>query len=253
MNPSVAPLPPPPFCNSGYGAHPNQIPPPPPMAPLNPPGPHGNFPPPPAPYHGNNYHRPPTASIPNEGYHLQPPLPPPPLNQFPCVPPEPQQRSHHWGNNCSSYPERYRYDGHDRGYHRNDRRHHGHDRERHFDDRGYHYDDRGYHYDDRAHYFDDRRHHFDDRGHHFDDRAIRGPMHHERGRFPPFAPGPPPISDHFEASPAPMHFGRPSDPPPGPCAGWSRPPRISNHSPSRHSMEPPVSHVAGGHGSWRPR
>ncbi|WVZ57004.1 hypothetical protein U9M48_007452 [Paspalum notatum var. saurae] len=44
MNPSVAPLPPPPFNNSGYGAQPNQIPPPPPMAPLNPPGPHGSFP-----------------------------------------------------------------------------------------------------------------------------------------------------------------------------------------------------------------
>ncbi|KAL6593805.1 hypothetical protein ACP70R_048706 [Stipagrostis hirtigluma subsp. patula] len=80
-------------------------------------------------------------------------------------------------------------------------------------------------------------------------------MHHEaadRGRFPPFPPGPPPVRDHFEASPGPMHYGRPSDLPP-PCAGWSRPPRISNYSPSRHSMEPPVSHVAGGHGSWRPR
>ncbi|XP_062211329.1 protein HUA2-LIKE 2-like isoform X2 [Phragmites australis] len=254
MNPSVAPLPPPPFCNSGYGGHPNQIPPPPPMAPLNPPGPHGNFPAPPGSYHGNNYHRPPNASIPNEGYHLQPP-PPPPLNQFPCVPPEPQQRPPHWGNNCSSYPERYRYNGHDRGHHRQDRRH-GHDRQHHFDDRGYHYDDRRYHYDDRAHYFDDRRQHFDDRGHHFDERAIRGPMHHEvgeRGRFPPFPSGPPPIPDHVEASPAPMHYGQPSDPPPGPCAGWSRPPRISNYSPSRRSVEPLVSHVAGGHGSWRPR
>ncbi|PUZ41025.1 hypothetical protein GQ55_9G470200 [Panicum hallii var. hallii] len=253
MNPSVAPLPPPPFNNSGYGGQSNQIPPPPPMAPLNPPGPHGNFPPPPAPYHGNNYHRPPTTSIPNEGYHMQPPPPPPPPNQFPPVPSEHQQRPHHWGNNCPPYPERYRYNGHDRGHHRHDRRHHGHDRH-HFDDRGYHYDDRGYHYDDRGHYFDDRRHHFDDRGHHFDERAIRGPMHHEadRGRYP-FPPGPPPIPDHFEAPPAPMHYGRPSDPPPGPCAGWSRPPRISNYSPSRHSMEPPVSHAAGGHGGWRPR
>ncbi|XP_062215550.1 protein HUA2-LIKE 2-like [Phragmites australis] len=255
MNPSVASLPPPPFCHSGYGGHPNQIPPPPPMAPPNPPGSHGNFPAaPPGPYQGNNYHRPPTTSIPNEGYHLQPPPPPPPLNQFPCVPAEPQQRPHHWGNNCSSYPERYRYDGRDRGHHIHDRSH-GHDRQHHFDDRAYHYDDGGYHYDDRAHYFDDRRHHFDERGHHFDERAIRGPMHHEvaeRGRFPPFLPGPP-IPDHFEASPVPMHYGRPSDPPPGPCAGWSRPPRISNYSPSRHSMEPPVSHVPGGHGSWRPR
>lgn len=58
--------------------------------------------------------------------------------------------------------------------------------------------------------------------------------------------GPPPVPDHFEAPPAPMHYGRPSDPPPGPCTGWSRPPRISNYSPSRHSMEPPVSHAAGG-------
>ena len=58
--------------------------------------------------------------------------------------------------------------------------------------------------------------------------------------------GPPPIPDHLEGPPAPMHYGRPSDPPPGPCAGWSRPPRISNYSPSRHSMEPPVSHAAGG-------
>ncbi|CAM0152779.1 unnamed protein product [Urochloa decumbens] len=254
MNPSVAPLPPPPFNNSGYGGQSNQIPPPPPMAPLNPPGPHGNFPAAPAPYHGNNYHRPPTTSISNEGYHLQPPPPPPPPNQFPPVPPEHQQRPHHWGHNCPPYPERYRYNEHDRGHHRHDRRHHGHDRH-HFDDRGYHYDDRGYHYDDRGQYFDDRRHHFDDRGHHFDERAIRGPMHHEaadRGRYP-FPPGPPPIPDHFEGPPAPMHYGRPSDPPPGPCAGWSRPPRISNYSPSRHSMEPPVSHTAGGHGGWRPR
>ncbi|KAK8445873.1 hypothetical protein SEVIR_9G401400v4 [Setaria viridis] len=185
MNPSVAPLPPPPFNNSGYGGQSNQIPPPPPMAP-HPPGPHSNFPAPPAPYHGNNYHRPPTTSIPNEGYHLQPPPPPPPPNQFPPVPPEHQQRPHHWGHNCPPYPERYRYNGHDRGHHRHDRRHHGHDRH-HFDDRGYHYDDRGYHYDDRGHYFDDRRHHLDDRGHHFDERAIRGPMHHEaadRGRYP---------------------------------------------------------------------
>uniref|UniRef100_A0A804UK63 Protein HUA2-LIKE 3 n=1 Tax=Zea mays TaxID=4577 RepID=A0A804UK63_MAIZE len=66
--------------------------------------------------------------------------------------------------------------------------------------------------------------------------------------------GPPRIPDHFEAPPAPMHYGRPSDPPPRPCAGWSRPPRISdNYSPSRHSVEPPVSHTAGGHGGWRPR
>ncbi|KAJ1297064.1 hypothetical protein BS78_01G349400 [Paspalum vaginatum] len=254
MNPSIAPLPPPPFNNSGYGGQPNQIPPPPPMAPLNPPGTHGSFPAPPAPYHGNNYHRPPTTSMPNEGYHLQPPPPPPPPNQFPSVPPEHQQRPHNWGNNCPPYPERFRYNGHDRGHQSHDRRHHGHDRHHNFDDRGYHYDDRGYHYDDRGHYYDDRRHHFDDR-HHFDERAIRGPMHHEaadRGRYP-YPPGPPPIPDHFEAPPGPMRYGRPSDPPPGPCAGWSRPPRISNYSPSRDSIEPPVSHAAGGHGSWRPR
>ncbi|XP_008660137.1 protein HUA2-LIKE 2 isoform X3 [Zea mays] len=256
MNSSVAPLPPPPFNSSGYGGQQNQIPPPPPMAPLNPPGPHGSFPAPPAPYHGNNYHRPPTTSMPNEGYHQQPPPPPPPPNQFPSVPPEHQHRPHHWGNNCPPYPERYRYNGHDRGNHRHDRRHHGHDRQHHYDDRGYHYDDRGYHYDDRGHYFDDRRHHFDDRGHHFDERAIRGPMHNDaadQGRYS-FPPGPPRIPDHFEAPPAPMHYGRPSDPPPRPCAGWSRPPRISdNYSPSRHSVEPPVSHTAGGHGGWRPR
>ncbi|XP_066379788.1 protein HUA2-LIKE 2-like isoform X4 [Miscanthus floridulus] len=258
MNSSAASLPPPPFNNSGYGGQPNQIPPPPPppMAPLNPPGPHGSFPAPPAPYHGNNYHRPPATTMPNEGYHLQPPPPPPPPNQFPSVPPEHQHRPYHWGNNCPPYPERYQSNGHDRGHHRHDRRHHGHDRQQHYDDRGYHYDDRGYHYDDRGHYFDDRRHHFDDRGHHFDERAIRGPMHNEaadRGRYP-FPPGPPPIPDHFEAPPAPMHYGRLSDPPPGPCAGWSRPPRISNnYSPSRHSVEPPVSHAAGGHGGWRSR
>jgi len=76
MNSSAASLPPPPFNNSGYGGQPNQIPPPPPMAPLNPPGPHGSFPAPPAPYHGNNYHRPPATTMPNEGYHLQPPPPP---------------------------------------------------------------------------------------------------------------------------------------------------------------------------------
>uniref|UniRef100_A0A0D9VU73 CID domain-containing protein n=1 Tax=Leersia perrieri TaxID=77586 RepID=A0A0D9VU73_9ORYZ len=243
--PSVAPLQPPPFCNSGYGGHPNQMPPPPPIAPLNPPGPHGNFPVTPAPYHGNNYHQPPMASIPNEGYHLQPPPPPPPVNQYPYRPPEPQQRPRPWGNNSSSYPERHRYNGHDRDHHRHDRRHHGNDRRHHFDDRGYHYDDRGYHYDDRGHYFDDRGHHFDDRGRSFDERAMRGPMHHEvadRGRYP-FPPGPP-TSDHFEASSAaPVHYGRPSDPPPGPCSGWSMPPRSSNYSPSRHSMEPPVPHV----------
>jgi hypothetical protein len=184
MNPSVAPLPPPPFCNSGYGGHSNQIPPHPSMAPPNPPGPCGNFPAPPAPYHGNCYHRPPNASIPNEGYQLQPPPPLVPPN-FPCAPPEPQQRPHHWGNNCSSYPERYRYNNHDRGHHRHDRRPQGHDQQHHFDDRGYHYDD-------RAHYFDDRRHHLDDREHNFDERAIRGPMNHdaaERGRFPSFPPG----------------------------------------------------------------
>lgn len=189
MNPSGAQLPPP-FNNSGYGGQSNQIPPAPPMAPRNPPGPQGSFPAPPAPYHGNNYHRP-TTSMPNEGYHLQPPPPPPPTNQFPSVPPEHQHRPHHWGNNCPPYPERYRYNGHDRGHHRHDRRHHGHDRQHHYDDRGYHHDDQGYHYDDRGHYFDDRRHHFDDRGHHFDERAIRGPMHHEaanRGRYP-FPPG----------------------------------------------------------------
>jgi hypothetical protein len=191
MNSSVAPLPPPPFNSSGYGGQQNQIPPPPPMAPLNPPGPHGSFPAPPAPYHGNNYHRPPTTSMPNEGYHQQPPPPPPPPNQFPSVPPEHQHRPHHWGNNCPPYPERYRYNGHDRGNHRHDRRHHGHDRQHHYDDRGYRYDDRGYHYDDRGHYFDDRRHHFDDRGHHFDERAIRGPMHNDaadQGRYS-FPPG----------------------------------------------------------------
>uniref|UniRef100_J3LNW6 CID domain-containing protein n=2 Tax=Oryza brachyantha TaxID=4533 RepID=J3LNW6_ORYBR len=249
MNPSVAALQHPPFCNSGYGGHPNQMPPPPPVAPLNPPGPHGNFPAPPAPYHGNNYHQPPMASIPNEGYHLQPPPPPPPINQYPYRPPEPQQRPRPWVNNSSSYPERYRYNGHDRDHHRHDRRHHGHDRRHHFDDGGYHYDDRGYHYDDRGYHFDDRGHHFDDRGRSFDERAIRGQMHHEvadRGRFP-FPP------DHFEASSAaPVNYGRPSDPPPGPCSGWSMPPMSSNYSPSRHSMEPPVPHV-GAHGSWRPR
>ncbi|GJN31519.1 hypothetical protein PR202_gb19928 [Eleusine coracana subsp. coracana] len=63
--------------------------------------------------------------------------------------------------------------------------------------------------------------------------------------------GPPTIPEHFEASPGPMHYGRPLDRPPGPCAGWSRPPRISNYSPSRHSMEPPVSHVAGGADAFR--
>ncbi|KAL5680384.1 hypothetical protein ACJX0J_006769, partial [Zea mays] len=248
MNSSVAPLPPPPFNNSGYGGQPNQIPPPPPSAPLNPPGPQGSFPALPAPYHGNNYHRPPTTSMPNEGYNLQPAPPPPPPNQFPSVPPEHQHRPHHWGNNCPPCPERYRYNGHDRGHHRHDRRHHAHDRQHHYDDRGYRYDDRGYHYDDRGHYFDDRRHQFDDRGHHFDERAIRGSMHNEaadRSGYP-FPPGPPPIPDHFEAPPGPMHYGRPSDPPPGHCAGWSRPPRISNnYSPSRHSVEPPVSHAAG--------
>ncbi|KAL5217439.1 hypothetical protein ABZP36_018123 [Zizania latifolia] len=254
MNSSVAPLQPPPFCNSGYGARPNQMPPPPPIAPPNPPGPHGNFPAPPAPYHGNNYRPPPIASIPNEGYHLQPPPPPPPINQFPYPPPEPQQRPQPWGNNGSSYPERYRYNGNDRDHHRHERRHRGHDRRHRYDDRGYHFDDRGYHYDDRAHYFDDRGQYFDDRGHSFDERSIRGPMHHEvadRGRFP-FPPGPP-VPDHFDASSsAPMHYGPPSDPPPGPCSGWSMPPRSSNYSPSRHSVEPPVPHV-GANGSWRPR
>jgi hypothetical protein len=42
-------------------------------------------------------------------------------------------------------------------------------------------------------------------------------------------PGPP---GPDQASVAPMHYGRPSDPPQGPCSGWS--------------TEPPVPHVAGG-------
>ncbi|CAM0873256.1 unnamed protein product [Alopecurus aequalis] len=214
MNPPVAPLQPPSFCNSAYGVHQNQI------TPLNPPRPHGNFPTPPAPYHGNNYHQRPTTPMPNEGYHLQRPPPPPPPNQFPHMSSEPHLRPQQWSNNGPSYPESYQYNGHDRDHHRQDSTHHGHDRRHHFNDRGYRQDDRG---------------------HQFDKRPIRGPIHHDadRGRFPPFLPGPP-GPDHFEASAAPMHYGRPSDPPPpGPCSGWSR--------------EPPVPHVAGAHGSWRPR
>uniref|UniRef100_A0ACD5XQ80 Uncharacterized protein n=1 Tax=Avena sativa TaxID=4498 RepID=A0ACD5XQ80_AVESA len=201
MNSSVAPLQPQ-FCNSAHAVHQNQI------APLNPPGPHSNFSTPPAPYHGNNYHQHPTASTPNGGYHLQRPPPPPPPNQFPHMPSKPHQRPQQWS---------YQYNGHDRDHQRHDSMHHGHDRRPHFSDRRY-------------------RH--DDRGHHFDERAIRGAMHHDadRGRFPPFPPGPP---GPDQASAAPMHYGRPSDPPPGPCSGWSR--------------EPPVPHVGGAHGSWRPR
>ncbi|XP_044375109.1 protein HUA2-LIKE 2 isoform X3 [Triticum aestivum] len=162
MNPSVAPLQPPSFCNSGYGVHRNQI------APLNPTGPHGNFATPPAPYHGNNYHQRLTASMPNEGYHMQRPPPPPP-SQFPHMPSEPNKRPQQWSNNSLSYPESHRYNGHDRDHHRHDNMHHGYDRRHHLNDRGY-------------------RH--DERGHHFDERAIRGPMLHDpdRGRFPPFPP-----------------------------------------------------------------
>lgn len=209
MNPSVAPLHPP-FCNTAPGVHQNQITPP------NPPGHRSNFPRPPAPYHGSNYQHP-TSSMPNGGYHLQRPPPPPPPNQFPRMPSEPHQRPQQWSNNCSSYPETYQYNGHDRDHHRHDSMHQGHDGRPHFSDRRYHHEDRG---------------------HRFDERVIRGPMHHDagRGRFPPFPPGPP---GPDQASVAPMHYGRPSDPPQGPCSGWS--------------TEPPVPHVAGAHGCWRPR
>ncbi|PNT77385.1 hypothetical protein BRADI_1g61937v3 [Brachypodium distachyon] len=220
MNPSVAPLQPPSFCNSGYGAHRNQI------APINPPGSHSSFPTPPAPYHANSYHQHLTESMPNEGYHLQRPPPPPPPNQFPHMPREPHQRPQQWSNNSSSHPESYRYSGHDRDHHRPDSMHHGHDRRDHFNDRGYRHNDRGHHYNGRRH--------------HFDERAVRVLAHHDadRGRFPPFPPVPP-IPDHFEASSAPTHYRESSDPPLGPCAGWS--------------VEPPVPHVAGAQGSWKPR
>lgn len=239
MGPSVVPLQPPAPYSSRCAGHSNPIIPPPPLppppvAPFHPPGPHGNFGHP-VPHHGNNYHQPPSGPPPNNAYHLQPQPPHPPVpNQFPYRPPEPQQRTQPW--NCNPcYPERYAYNGQDRGHHPYDRRHH--------------FDDRGRHFDDGGHYFNNGAHHFDDRGHHFDDRAVRGQMHHEgvdRGGFPPYFGPEPPFLDHFEASST--HRGRPSDPPPGPCSGWSMPPRRSKYPPaSRHSMEPPVSHEGG----WR--
>ncbi|KAG0546115.1 hypothetical protein BDA96_02G419900 [Sorghum bicolor] len=236
--------------NSGYAGHTNQIyqpppPPPPPPQPIAtfPSGPHGSLCGPSVPHHGNNYHHPPPAPLPNSGYHLQPPPHPPGPNQFPC-PPEPEQRAQPWncGPPAHSYPERYQYGGHDRG-------HHGYDRRPYFDDRGHHFDDRGRRFDGGGHYFDDGMHHFDDRWRHFHDR---GQMHHEvmdGGRFPSFFPPGPPCPDHFEAPPPnQFHCGRPLDPPPGPCSGWPMPHRRSKYPPdSRHSMEPPVSNGGG----WR--
>ena len=180
--------------NSGYAGHTNQIyqpplpPPPPPPQPIAtfPSGPHGSLCGPSVPHHGNNYHHPPPAPLPNSGYHLQPPPHPPGPNQFPC-PPEPEQRAQPWncGPPAPSYPERYQYD----------RGHHGYDRRPYFDDRGHHFDDRGHRFDGGGHYFDDGMHHFDDRLRHFHDR---GQMHHEvmdGGRFPSFfPPGIPPSS-----------------------------------------------------------
>ncbi|CAM0907107.1 unnamed protein product [Alopecurus aequalis] len=255
MDPCAVPFQPPVPYNSGCAGHTNQIlpppplpppPPPPPVAPFHPPGPHGNFSGPPVPHHGNNnYHHPPSAPhpagppVPNNAYHLHPPPPHPPgpPNQFPYMPPEPQQRTQPW--NCNPpYPEEYQYNGHGRGPHPYDRRHHFDDRWHHFDDRGRRFDDGVHHFDAGGHYFDDGPYHYDDRGPHFNDR---GPMHPEavdRGRFPPHFGPDPPYPDHFDR-------GRPSDHPPGP---WPMPPRRSKYPPgSRHSMEPPISHEGG----WR--
>ncbi|KAJ1292197.1 hypothetical protein BS78_02G373400 [Paspalum vaginatum] len=237
--------------NSGYAGHSNQMfqPPPPPLPPppphpvaaYHPSGPHGSLCGPSIPHHGNNFHQLPSAPLPNSAYHLQRPPHPPGPNQFP-YPPELEQRAQPW-NYGPSYPERYQYGAHD-----NDRGHHGYDRRPQFDDRGHHFDDRGRHFDGQGHYFDDGMHHYDDRWHHFHDR---GQMHHEvmdGGRFPPFFPPGPPFPDHFEVPPNQFHCGRPLDPPPGPCSGWSMPHRRSKYPPdSRQSMEPPVSNGGG----WR--
>ena len=52
----------------------------------------------------------------------------------------------------------------------------------------------------------------------------------------------PPFSDHFEAPPNQFHCGRPLEPPPGPCSGWSMPHRRSKYpTDSRQTMEPHVS------------
>jgi hypothetical protein len=172
--------------NSVYVGHTNQMippqppppPPPPPPRPVpqfHPSGPHRNFCGPPIPHHVNNYHHPPSAPLPNNSYHLQPPSHPPVPNQFP-YPPEPEQRAQPWNYN-GSCPERYQYSGHDRGHHEFDRRNH-------FDDRGHPFNG-GYHFDDKWH------HVHPDRGPHFSDRAMGGQMHHEAmegGRFPPYFP-----------------------------------------------------------------
>lgn len=235
--------------NSGYAGHNNQIfqpapplpppPPPHPVAAFHPSGPHGSLCGPSVPHHGNNYHQPPSAPLPNSAYHLQQPPRPPGPNQFP-YPPESEQRAQPW-NYGPSYPERFQYGVHDRGQHEYDRRPH-------FDDRGCHFDDRGHHFDGGGQYFDNGMHHFDDRWRHFHDR---GQMHHEvldAGRFPPFFPPGPMFPDHFEVPPNQFHSGRPLDPPQGPCSGWSMPHRRSKYPPdSRHSMEPPVSNGDG----WR--
>lgn len=251
MDPCVVPLQPPVPYTSGCAGHTNQIlpppplpppPPPPPVAQFHPPGPHGNFSGPPVPHHGNNFHHPPSAPLPNNAYHLHPPPPHPPgpPNQFPYMPPEPHQRIQPW--NCNSpYPEGYQYNGHDRGPHPFDRRHHFDDRWHHFDDRGRHFNDGGHHFDAGGHYFDDGPYHYDDRGHHFNDRGQMHPEAVDRGGFPPHFGPDPPYPDHFD-------HGRPLDHPPGPCAGWAMPPRRSKFPPgSRHSMDPPISHEGG----WR--
>lgn len=187
---------PPVHYNSGYAGNTNQMfqpppppPPPPPIAAFRPSGPHGSLCGPSLPHHGNNYHQPPSAPLPNSTYHMQPRPHPPGPNQFP-YPPEPEQRTQPW-NYGPPHPESCQYGGHDRGQH-------GYNMRPHFNDRGHHFDDRGHRFDGGGHYFNDGMHHFDDRWHHFHDR---GPMHHEvmdGGRFPPFfppgnTPPPPPL------------------------------------------------------------
>jgi hypothetical protein len=189
MDGRVPLLQPPVSYNSVYVGHSNQMippqPPPPPPRPVpqfHPSGPHGNFCGPPVPHHVNNYCHPPSAPLPNNSYHLQPPLHPPVPNQFP-YPPEPEQRAQPWNYNGSG-PERYQYSGHDRGHHEFDRRNH-------FDDRGHPFNG-GHPFDNGGYHFDDKWHHFHpDRGPHFSDRAMGGQMHPEAmegGRFPPYFP-----------------------------------------------------------------
>ncbi|WOL01807.1 hypothetical protein Cni_G10524 [Canna indica] len=65
--------------------------------------------------------------------------------------------------------------------------------------------------------------------------------------------GPSPY-EKMEASPASLpHYGRPPEPPPMPCNGWSLPPRMPNYikPTSRPPVDAPIPDVGGGY--WRPR